>query len=205
MSDRWFGKAAREPGHPQAQGYPGYADVGPKEGIVYHDAGGNLRTLRAISQAPGEPSFNFINPKVGRLIQCYPRGTHCWANGSLANNTRYDSCENEGVPGEPLTASQVQNLIDLSLWYVTCEGWEAFRRRIEAWEHREIHPTACPSDRIPWPVIIAAVEERLMPQPTVEDILKVMALFNEALECARLEVPLDPKKQAAIHWLTKAS
>ncbi len=70
------------------------------------------------------------------------------------------------MPGEPLTESQVQNLIDLSRWYVKCEGWVGFRRRIEAWEHREIHPTACPSDRIPWDIIIPAVEESNMPFPT---------------------------------------
>jgi hypothetical protein len=159
VSDRWFAKAAREPGHPLAHGYPGITEPQEKRGLVYHDAGGNLATLRRISQAPGEPSFTFINPKRGRLIQCYHRGTHCWANGSLENNVRYDSCENEGVPGEPLTESQVQNLIDLARWYVKEEGWEGFRRRIEAWEHREIHPTECPSDRIPWEIIIRAVEE----------------------------------------------
>jgi hypothetical protein len=202
MSERWFGKAAREPGHPQAHGYPGYADVGPKMGIVYHDAGGNLRTLRAISQAPGEPSFNFINPKTGRLIQCYARGTHCWANGTLANNTRYDSCENEGVPGETLTDSQTQNLIDLACWYVKEEGWAGFRRRIEAWEHREMHPTACPSDRIPWGIIIPAVEEEEdMPDQEVRARLAVASLFAKAEGYALKGEALPADIKAQIKWL----
>lgn len=186
MSDRWFPNAVREPGHPEAHGYRGYAAVGPKRGIVYHDAGGNLATLRRISQAPGEPSFNFINPKRGRLIQCYPRGTHCWANGSLENNVRYDSCENEGVPGEPLTESQVDNLVHLSRWYKKEEGWEGFRRRIEAWEHRELHPTACPSDRIPWDIIIPAVEEETdMPDIELRNRLNIASIMEEAAAYAK--------------------
>ena len=76
-------------------------------------------------------------------------------------------------PSRPIRIpTQVQNLIDLARWYKKGEGWPAFKRQAQAWEHREMTrfgapPTACPSDRIPWDIIIPAVEEKPdMPEPT---------------------------------------
>jgi hypothetical protein len=209
MSGRWFAKAAREPGHPQAHGYDGIREPREKRGLVYHSAEGPLSVMRRIILRPGVPSWHFSNPKRGRLIQHYERGTLCWANGELDPNVRFDACESEGVAGELLTDSQVQNLIDLAIWYVIEEAWAAFKRRQQAWEHKEMTrfgapPTECPSDRIPWEIIIPAVEEETdMPQPTVADILRVLALLNEAAEAARFEVPMKPETKAALHWLTK--
>jgi hypothetical protein len=210
VNDRWFAKAVREPGHPQAHGYEGIREPRKKRGLVYHSAEGPLRVMRRIILRPGPPSWTFSNPKRGPLIQHYERGTNIWANGELDPNIRFDACESEGKVGEPLTESQIENLIDLACWYVKEEGWAAFKRRVQAWEHKEMvrfgaPPTACPSDRIPWDIIIPAVEERLMPQPTTEQILHWMALLNEALECVRLEVPLKPETKAAIHAVTKRS
>ncbi len=210
MSDRWFGKAVREPGHPLAHGYPGIREPREKRGLVYHSAEGNLATMRRIILAPGPPSWTFSNPKVGRLIQHHERGTNVWANGSVAANLPFDACESEGVAGEPLTESQTQNLIDLARWYVKEEGWPGFKRLQQAWEHNEMvrfgaPPTACPSDRIPWNAIIPALEEAPMPQPTVEQILKVLELVNKWAEALRFDEPLDEKDRAAIHWLTKPS
>jgi hypothetical protein len=207
MSERWFAKAVREPGHPQAHGYPGIREPRDKRGLVYHSAEGPLSVMRRIILAPGPPSWTFSNPKVGRLIQHHERGTNIWANGSRDANLRFDACESEGVAGELLTVSQVANLIDLALWYVLEEGWAGFKRHQQAWEHKEMTrfgapPTACPSDRIPWEIIIPAVEEEPdMPQPTVADILRVLALLNEAAEAARFEVPMKPETKAALHYL----
>lgn len=166
-ADQWCPFAAREPGHPQAHGYPGEQELAPKEGLVFHSAEGNLATMRRIIRAPGEPSWTLSNPKRGRLIQHYPRGTHIWANGSREANVRFDACESEGVEGEALTGSQAQNLIDLAAWYKKEEDWAEFKRLITAWEHREMtrfgaSPTACPSGRIPWGIIIPGVEEEDM-------------------------------------------
>jgi hypothetical protein len=186
---RWFDKAVREPGHPAAQGYPGHDPLGPKPGIVYHSAEGSLASMRRIIQRPGEPSWGFSNPKKGRLIQHYPRGSHTWANGSQINNVRYDACESEGVAGEPLTASQVDNLVYLGRWYKAEEHWAGFRRRIEAWEHRELHPTECPSDRIPWDIIIPRVEDVDMPDTELRNRAYITSVLREAAAYAERGEP----------------
>jgi len=186
MSDRWFPKAIREPGHSEAHGYESVAEPRRKLGIVYHSAEGGLAAMRAIIQAPGEPSWTFSNPKTGRLIQHYPRGTNIWANGSLDANILFDACESEGVAGEPLTDSQVQNLIELARWYKQEEGWEGFARWKQAWEHKEMkrfgaRPTECPSGRIPWPTIITALEDDML-EPrfiTAAAIIRELATYVE--------------------------
>jgi hypothetical protein len=161
--------AVREPGHPLAHGYEGVAEPKAKRGLVYHSAEGGLFSMRRIIQAPGEPSWTFSNPKKGRLIQHYERGTNIWANGSLAANVSFDACESEGMAGEPLTESQVQNLIDLAKWYKKEEGWQDFKRQVQAWEHKEMTRfgapyTECPSGRICWDIIIPAVEDAMVSQ-----------------------------------------
>ncbi len=184
MSDRWFSKAVREPGHPSAHGYDGEAEPAPKAGLVDHSAEGPLSVMRRIIQAPGSPSWTFSNPKAGKLIQHYPRGTHIWANGSKMANVAFDACESEGMAGEALTDSQTQNLIDLGRWYVECEGWQGFRRQIEAWEHNEMTrfgaaPTACPSDRIPWDIIIPALEEDMVSQADFDAFVEQQKAIND--------------------------
>lgn len=158
-ADQWFPKAVREPGHPQAHGYAGEQEPGHKAGAVYHSAEGSIATMRSILASYGEPSWTFSNPKVGRLIQAYPVGYHTWANGSLSANVRYVSCESEGVAGDGLTPSQVQNLIDLTCWLKRRFGWTGLARRVELWEHNELAQTACPSGRIPWDKIVAGARE----------------------------------------------
>ncbi len=207
MSGRWFAKAAREPGHPQAHGYEGIREPREKRGLVYHSAEGPLSVMRRIILAPAPPSWTFSNPKVGRLIQHYERGTNIWANGELDPNIRFDACESEGVAGEPLTDSQVQNLIELGHWYVKEEGWPGFKRQEQAWEHNEMTrygapPTACPSERIPWEIIIPAVEEEDM-AATDEQLLALLKIVNEWAEYARLGLPLKPETKAALHHLTR--
>lgn len=158
-ADQWCPFAVREPGYPQAHGYRGEQEPGHKAGTVYHSAEGHISTMRAIIAQAGEPSWTFSNPKTGRLIQHYGVGSHTWANGSLGANVRYVSCESEGVAGEPLTDSQVQNLIDLTRWLKKRFGWTGLERGVELWEHRELAQTACPSGRIPWATIIAGAQE----------------------------------------------
>lgn len=205
-ADQWFPRAVREPGHPQAHGYPGEQEPGAKSGLVYHSAEGTIATMRRIIQALGEPSWTFSNPKRGRLIQHYARGTHTWANGSPEANVRFDACESEGVAGEPLTTSQAQNLVDLARWYKKEEDWEGFRRQVEAWEHYELErfgaaPTACPSNRIPWGIIIPAVEEDDMADNEVRSRLAVEALFLEAAAYAVRGEPLPRALADQIHYL----
>jgi hypothetical protein len=202
MTDRWFSKAVREPGHPRAHGYPGVAEPKTKRGLVYHSAEGPLFVMRRISQAPGPPSWTFSNPKRGRLIQHYERGTNIWANGELAPNVAFDACESEGKgAGDPLTESQVQNLIDLARWYKKEEGWQDFKRQVQAWEHNEMTrfgapPTACPSGRIPWDIIIPAVEEDNMLDPAAIRAAAIIREFATYVEHAQ-EIPADLKRRLA--------
>lgn len=204
----WFPKAAREPGHPQAHGYSGHQEPGPKDGLVYHSAEGSIAVMRRIIRAPGEPSWTISNPKVGRPIQHYPRGTHIWANGSQGANVRFDACESEGMAGEPLNQNQTQNLIDLARWYKKEEGWHSFSRLITAWEHCEMTrfgapPTACPSGRIPWDIIIPALEED-MTDTEVRTWLAVEALFLKAAGYAAVGEPLPKVLADQIHYLLHA-
>lgn len=164
MSEQWCPFAVREPGHPEAHGYRGEQEPGHKQGLCCHSAEGYLAHMREIIASPGSPSWTFTNPQRGPLIQHYPVGYHTWTNswdgGPAWPNVRYFSCESEGVAGDPLTESQVQNLIDLARWGKKRFGWVGRPRRNWLWEHNEYGaPTACPSGRIPWERIIAGLEE----------------------------------------------
>lgn len=110
----------------------------------------------------------------GRVIQHYPFTASCWAAGSYEANTRFVSFENEGgydPPSEPLTAAQVDANVriirDLAAW----RGWTPRRptslhdKTATLYEHRECTrfgsaPTACPSGRIPWDVILARLSAK---------------------------------------------
>ncbi len=174
-ADQWFAKAVREPGHPQAHGYTGEQEPGHKEGLCCHSAEGYLAYMRQMLASPGSPSWTFTNPQRGRLIQHYPVGYHTWTNswegGPSWPNVRYFSCESEGVAGEALTTSQIQNLVDLARWGKARFGWVGRPRRNWLWEHNEYGaPTACPSGRIPWDRIIASLEEEDEDMAAIDDL-----------------------------------
>jgi hypothetical protein len=131
---------------------------------------GSLNAALSRLDGPDRASWTFSNPKSGPLLQHAPLGWHTWASGSVAANVRFTSCESEGKAGEPLTPSQVDNLVLLIRAVGEHEGW-TLRRPVDdadlsatGYEHRECvrfgsAPTACPSGRINWDVILSKLQE----------------------------------------------
>ena len=168
MSLDWMSSAVRLDGPAFKTGYGG-DERALREGAVYHSMVGTMSyALEMLANPALAKSWTFSNPKQGRLIQHYPVGKHAWGAGSKDANEKFVSCENEGGgPGnesEPLTQSQIDNLVELTVWLYTTQEWTTLTRRITMWEHRELQrfgsrATACPSDRIPWGIIIAAAEK----------------------------------------------
>lgn len=114
-------------------------------------------------------------PKMGTPKQHYPIFASCWASGSFYPNTMGVAFENEGGPpgneSEPLTDWQVSCNIKAIQELIEFRQWDTVRRPTDQWdvgaqlyEHNECtrwgsEPTACPSGRIPWDRIIAALQE----------------------------------------------
>ena len=162
----WYPKALVRHGPPNKVGYPTHAPTdtyGHKLGIVYHSSEGSRASWLGVldSQVRPRRSATFFNPKVGRLLQHYRADVHTWANGLKAANINYASCENEGMAGEPLTVSQVDNLVGLTVWYYQQFGWTELSRHTTLREHNDFVPTACPSNRIPWVPISARARQLL--------------------------------------------
>jgi hypothetical protein len=129
----------------------------------------------------------------GHVIQHYPFTVSCWASGSRYPNTHFIAFENEDVytaghPDEtiPLTGPQVEAnmriIRELSAW----KGWiprrpaDAQDMTANLLEHRECvrfgsAGTACPSGRIPWDIIINALEAPMPKILTPEEALKFNA------------------------------
>jgi N-acetyl-anhydromuramyl-L-alanine amidase AmpD len=63
----------------------------------------------------------------------------------------------------PITDYQIAEAVKCTRWLADTYGfqWKAVRRE-DLWEHREVYPTSCPNDRIPWPKVIAALKEQPM-------------------------------------------
>ena len=177
MSLDWMASAVRLDGPGHKTGYGG-DERALREGLVYHSMEGSLSVaLRMLANPASQKSWNFSNPKQGRLIQHYPVGKHAWGAGSKDANEKFVSCENEGVAGEPLTQSQIDNLVELTVWLYTTQEWTTLTRRITLWEHKELQrfgsrATACPSNRIPWSIIIAEAEKIINEPPQEEEDMK---------------------------------
>ncbi len=168
MSAAWYPAARRRDGPSNKFGYPTRNPTdkyGHKKGACYHSSEGTLASWWGIldNRVPPRKSATFFNPKRGKLYQHYRVDAHTWANGTTAANKGYVSCENEGMAGEPLTTSQVDNLVGLSAWLKERFGWAELSRTTTMREHNEFKATACPSGRIPWAEIIRRAEEDDMP------------------------------------------
>lgn len=173
-SDGWLETATRIPGPPRKTN----GGINSNSGFVPHSAEGYRDTLARILQDVSAPlskrvSFHLSNLTDGTLLQHYPFTAQCWH--ATAFNNDFASMENEGVAGEALTPMQMGNLIfvtrELSFKY----GWEPRRPTNSAdksatlYEHSEVirfggSATACPSGRIPWDALLAALQEEDMPK-----------------------------------------
>ena len=164
MVEVWAPFATRFDGPSDKHGYPGQPEPLPKVGLLMHSMEGSMSSaLRELANAARRASWTFSNPKTGPLLEHYALGSHTWANGSKEANVKFDSCENEGKAGEPLTSSQVDNAVELVVWEYQQNEWTGLERHVQLWEHNEMTrfgaaPTACPSNRIPWDEIISRAE-----------------------------------------------
>ena len=163
----WLPGATRRDGPVAKHGYNSVTEPREKKGVVFHSMEGSLTAaLGELDKLSREASWTFSNPKTGPMLQHYPLGFHTWASGSQAANIMFTSIEHEGMAGEALTESQVQNDFMLLGWM----GLDWRRPTSDSdmtatlYEHRECTrfgsaATACPSGRIPWGKILAAQEE----------------------------------------------
>ena len=203
-ADGFFDWAHLQLGPEQKSGYPSIKDSNP-EGVVYHSAEGSAAALlAALMDSNREASWTASNMKDGRFIQHYPVRRIVWTNGSKQANVKFRGVESEGVAGEPLTAAQTHNLIRCAQDMRDFFGWPGFLRNREAWEHRQMtafgsSPTACPSGRIPWDIIIPAVnmEDDMAITPEVQ------AQFDELktlIKRADLKVPIKMVGRTEIYF-----
>jgi len=144
-------------------GYPS-TDIHDGDGVVIHSAEGSLSSAQGVLAGPREASWHFFVCKDGRVFQHVDTANIAWTNGSFAANKKFWGIENEGMAGEPLTEPQFQSLAKLVKWLL---GPLPHIRGQTLWEHNEMTafgalPTACPSNRIPWTRLIAALKEEDM-------------------------------------------
>ena len=173
--DGWFDFAIRDPG-PAGSVNGGRNSV---RGIVPHSAEGHWATLedlhdfhwsRATNPDPRKrASWGATNLKDGRFVQHYSVWAQTWTSGSAYPNNNFFAFENEGVAGESLTQAQIDNIIRVGRDLIALQGWLPRRpRNVEdttasLYEHNECdrwgaNATACPSGRIPWNIIVPALQ-----------------------------------------------
>ena len=187
MSSTWFATAIRRRGPAWKTGYPGIATrtLDGIEGEVKHSAEGSLAGTLAVLDSGSYSSWTFTIAKDGRTFQHYPLEFISWHAGlpgdrrtdtSLIGNLTLIGIEHEGVAGESLTQEQVAATIALSRWiremcpHLTSQPPTL---RVNLWEHRWLTPTSCPSGRIPWNAIIAALKEE-DDMPTLDEIKEAL-------------------------------
>jgi hypothetical protein len=163
-SDGWLDWAIRLPGNPAHVN----GGVNEAKGIFLHSAEGYADHLIELA-TDGPLSWHLSNLMDGRVFQHFPFTAQCW-HATAANN-KYIGMEHEGVftvetsLNEAQIANAVRVIKDLSEW----KGWTPTRPSNPAmtthtlWEHREVtriggSATACPSGRIPWDVIMQALQ-----------------------------------------------
>lgn len=179
MSD-WAPFAVRRDGPAWKVGYSYAGEAGPKRGDVKHSAEGYWPGLYSVLDGPRRASWHFT-VGFGRIEQHYPLSAHCWHagdvddDGGVAANIDLIGDEHLGVAGEPLTPYQVDGSALISRWAAEQNGLYRFARyptQNDVWtlaEHNQVSdvPTACPSNRILWEPIFAALQP-----PEVEDDMK---------------------------------
>jgi hypothetical protein len=178
--------AVWRPGPPWKRGYSGvtWNSLDWKEGEVKHSAEGSLAAMFAVLDGPRQASWHFSLPKSGpvRVYEHYELEDICWHCGvpgdlrhdtSLIGNITLIGEEHEGRLAEPLTAWQEENTMLLSRELrARCPaiGRRPPALRANLWEHNWLSATACPSGRIPWAKIIAALNAAPPAPPKEEEM-----------------------------------
>ena len=172
----WYPGAVVLLGPASKTGYPSVS-VRDGRGAVLHSMEGGLEAALGVLQGSTQSSWHFSNPKVGPLLQHSAISRITWHGGSLGANRRYVGIEHEGVAGEPLTASQIENDVALLGWLAEndVQPWPGLIRLDTLWEHRELtrygsQATACPSGRIPWQEVIDVIDTEARRQIAVVNL-----------------------------------
>ncbi len=147
----------------------GWGNEGPKRGDVKHSAEGWRTALRSII-VNGQKSWHFTVLTDGVIWQHFPIDRHCWHatdtddDDGVKANLDLVGIEHEGVAGQELTAEQVQSTVEISRFCAEQYNRDSNYTRhpiysADGWalvEHNEVGntPTACPSDRIPWDLVL---------------------------------------------------
>lgn len=179
------------PGPPQKQNS---TPRNGKGGVLHSMEGSLAAALGELDKPERLASWHFSNPKNGALLQHYETEAATWHAGPTANPF-YIGIEHEGVAGEPLTEVQIANDVGLLRWLAEQEGWPGFIRHLTLWEHNEFMQTSCPSGRIPWDRIIAALEDDMSDAEKKElAVLRMMKDLEDTLR--KPELPLLANKLA---------
>jgi hypothetical protein len=89
--------------------------IRPFQGLVLHiQQGKESGTYSWFNDDRAQASAHFGNPKHGHLEQFVDINDVAWAQ--MAGNHRWISVENEGMSGDGLTPSQIDNLANLMAW-----------------------------------------------------------------------------------------
>ncbi len=176
MVSGWAPFAVRRAGPAWKVGYSFVGEAGPKRGDVKHSAEGYWAGLYSALDGSAFKSWHFT---IGydRTEQHYPFRAYCWHagdvdnDGAVAANLDLVGIEHLGMAGEALSPYQVDMTVRITQWCAEQEGRGTYRR-FDGWdpdesglwllaEHKQVSDvyTACPSNRIPWGIIIPAVEE----------------------------------------------
>lgn len=84
-------------------------------GLVLHIQGGTEAGSESWFKDPSaQASAHFLNPKSGNLRQMVDTDDAAWTE--MAGNRHWVSVENEGLGGDSLTASQIENCARLLAW-----------------------------------------------------------------------------------------
>lgn len=164
---------------PHKQGYPVYPSPQQKEGFVLHSMVGSYAAARGRLMGPDEASWQFSVLKDGSVRQHFldlrTVAWHCGGPGdadpasAAVGNVALIGIEHEGGPignvSEPLTPLQLAATIELQRWcYTQLPELKAPALHSSHWEHRWLSATVCPSNRIPWGIIIPALEDNNVTQ-----------------------------------------
>lgn len=177
----WFTWATRDANYPSGVN----GGMNPVRGVVLHSVEGNFQSLQhlhdfhlgRITAPPNQrASWMATNLKDGRFVQHFPIYAQTWTSGADYPNDNFAAWENEGKAGEPLTVAQNNNNIRAIREIVALKQWTPRRptspidKGATFWEHNEMvrwgaAATACPSNRIPWALYLAALKEDDMAAP----------------------------------------
>jgi hypothetical protein len=205
----WFDWAERDPG-PEWKVNGG---MNGGKGMVPHSAEGYWPHLRDELWKPARrASWGASNLKNGRFIQHYPVFACTWTSGAGYPNNNFFAFENEGVAGEALTPQQTTNIIRCGKDLMARYHWIPTRpinsadKSASLYEHNECvrwgaDPTACPSGRIPWGLIVPALKEVDMPLSD-EDIRKIAAVvkLENTVQTNDLKGFINGRFIALIEW-----